>query len=203
MNANRLNLRVRFLQLKPLYRFGLIGIAVVVIYVFLDDYCWSYARNWTQEGDRIQSLLERGAARENSLAKEVERAAIVFGSVEIPDDVAKTSESLALAVNETMKKHHITLYGYEALSGGKFSSGTMSEVAGAGRRIERMRGDVQFEISPDDVAQIIADFEESPSIDALNSIKLRWIENQKKVDIRLSTEAWAIAARDVRKKGGS
>ena len=66
-----------------------------------------------------------------------------------------------------------------------------------------MRGDVQFEISPDDVAQIIADFEESPSIDALNSIKLRWIENQKKVDIRLSTEAWAIAARDVRKKGGS
>lgn len=203
MSAVRSNLTARFLRLKPLWRFSLIGIGIILIYVFLDDYCWTYARSWTKEGNRLQTLLERGAERRGPLSTDIERAAIAFGSVEIPDDVAKTSESLALAVNETMKKHRITLYGYEALSGGKFSTSTMTEVAGTGGRIERMRGDVQFEVSADDVGQIIADFEESPSIDSLNSIKLRWIENQKKVDIRLSTEAWAIAARDPRKKGGS
>lgn len=203
MRTTQKKLVVRFLELKPLWRMVVVALGVCLLYVFLDDYCWNYARIWANEGDRLQALLERGAARQDSLSENVKQSAIVFGTVEIPEDFAKTSESLALAVNETMKKHHITLYGYDAISAGKLAQSSMSEIAGTGGRIERIRGDVQFEISPDDVASIISDFENCPSIDSLNSIKLRWLESQKKVDIRISTEAWAIAPRNLRQKGGS
>ena len=151
----------------------------------------------------MQALLERGALRGGPLRKDVERAAIAFGSVEIPESEAQTSETLALAVNDTMKKHRISLYGYEALSGGKLPNSAMTSLAGAGGRIERMRADVKFEAPADEVGQIVTDFEENPSIDAVNSIKLRWLESHKKVDVRISTEAWAIAGRESRKRGGS
>ena len=203
MSTTNKKLTARFLALKPIWRMAVVALGVCLLYFFLDDYCWNYARTWAKEGDRLQALLERGAARQESLPENVKQSAIAFGTVEIPDDFAKTSESLALAVNETMKKHHITVYGYDAISAGKLAQSSMSEIAGTGGRIERIRGDVQFEISPDDVAPIISDFENCPSIDSLNSIKLRWLESQKKVDIRISTEAWAIAPRNLRQKGGS
>lgn len=79
----------------------------------------------------------------------------------------------------------------------------MSSIAGSGRRIERMRGEVGFSTSADEVAQVLADFEANPSIDAINSVTLRWRDDQKKVDFRLSAEAWAIAPRDNRTRGGS
>ncbi|MSR68986.1 MAG: hypothetical protein EXS17_01370 [Phycisphaerales bacterium] len=201
--ATRTTLAARFLQLPPAWRFAIAGMGVCCVYLLLDDYCWSYAREWSQEASRLQRLLERGEARRVPLANDVERAAIAFGNAEIPDDEARTSESLALAVNETMKKHHITSFGYEALGGGKFPSNAMSSIAGTGRRIERLRGDVGFSTSADKVAQVLADFEANPSIDAINSVTLRWRDDQKKVDFRLSAEAWAIAPRDNRSRGGS
>ncbi|MDA0215226.1 MAG: hypothetical protein O2875_07670 [Planctomycetota bacterium] len=203
MSTSQKNLTARFLDLKPHWRVVVICVGALFVYVFLDDYCWNYARIWATEGNRLQALIERGASQRDSLAENVKLSAIAFGSIEIPNDVAKTSESLALAVNETMKKHRITLYGYDAISAGKLTQNSMPEIAGTGGRIERIRGDVQFEISPDDLAQIISDFENNPSIDSLNSIKIRWLESQKKIDIRLSAEAWAIASRDTRKKGGT
>lgn len=201
--AAKTTISERISQLPPMWRLALAAVATCCLYLLLDDYCWSYAREWSQEASRLQSLLERGDARRGPLSRDVERAAIAFGNAEIPDDEARTSESLALAVNETMKKHHITNFGYEALGGGKLPSSAMSSIAGSGRRIERMRGEVGFSTSADEVAQVLADFEANPSIDAINSVTLRWRDDQKKVDFRLSAEAWAIAPRDNRTRGGS
>ena len=196
-------LLTRIQQLPPLGRLALAACGVCVLYLFIEDYCWSYAREWSREASRLQSLLERGEARRAPLSRDVERAAIAFGNAEIPDDEAHTSESLALAVNETLKKHHITNFGYEAVGGGKLPSSALASIAGSGRRIERLRGDVGFTTPADEVAQVLADFEANPSIDAINSITFRWRDDQKKVDVRLSAEAWAIAPRDGRSRGGS
>ncbi len=201
--ATKATIASRMKQLPAVWRFALAGLACSCVYLLLDDYCWSYAREWSQEASRLQTLLERGDARRGPLARDVERAAIAFGNAEIPDDEARTSESLALAVNETMKSHHITNFGYEALGGGKLPSSAMSSIAGSGRRIERLRGEVGFSTSADEVAQVLADLEANPSIDAISSVTLRWRDDQKKVDFRLSAEAWAIAARDNRTRGGS
>ncbi len=199
----KLNLSARFMQLRPLARFAVVGVGIFALYLFLDDYCWTYAREWSAEATRLQTLLTRGEMRRRPLGNEVERAAIAFGNAEIPDDEARTSESLALAVNETMKRHHISLFGYEALGGGKLPNNALSAITGAGGRIERLRGDVGFATSADEVGQVLADFEANPSIDAINSITLRWRDDQKRVDIRLSAEAWAIAPRSQASRGGS
>ncbi len=200
MSSPPSDLRTRFLLLNAKFRMAIIAAGALMTYVFLDDYCWNYARVWSAEGDELQELIDRGAAQDSVMPKEVERAAIAFGTVQIPENEAKTSESLALAVTETMKKHRITLYGYEARSGGKLRSGALLAVTGTGSRIERMNGDVQFEIPADEVAQIIVDLEENPDIDSINSVKLRWLEGKKKVDVQLSAEAWALTSRDSRKK---
>ncbi|MSQ90085.1 MAG: hypothetical protein EXS01_01650 [Phycisphaerales bacterium] len=203
MTESKPSIMTRFQKLPPVWRNAIVAAGVVVVYVFLDDYCWSYARQWTADGDRLQSLLQRGAARQGPLSKDVESAVVAFGAVELPDAESRASESLAQAVNETMKKHRITSYGYEAMSGGKLPSSALTTVAGAGRRIERLRGEIQFEAPADEVAQILNDFEEHSAIDSINSVKLTWLEDKNKVGIRLSAEAWAIASRDSRQRGGS
>lgn len=202
MSATQSNLADRFHKLPRVSKFAAISIGAFALYLFLNDYCWQVSREWTADGDRIQSLLQRGVNRQGTLPKNIEQAAIAFGGVEIPEDSATTSENLAAAVNETMKKHRIAQYGFEALSGGKFSAGAMAGVVGSAERLERLRGEVQFDISPDDVAKILADFEGSPAIDSINSVKIRWLDDKKKVDIKLSTEAWAIAPRTIRRGGG-
>lgn len=202
MSAAQSNLAARFGKLSRVSKLAVIAIGVFALYLFLNDYCWQVAREWTADGDRIQTLLQRGVDRQGALPKNIEEAVIAFGSVEIPEEAAATSENLAAAVNDTMKKHHIAQYGFEALSGGKFSSGAMAGVVGSGERLERLRGEVQFDISPDEVAKILSDFEDSPAIDSINSVKIRWLDDKKKVDIKLSAEAWAIAPRTTRKAGG-
>jgi len=73
MNTTNNKLTARFLALKPIWRMAVVALGICLLYFFLDDYCWNYARTWAKEGDRLQALLERGAARQESLPENVKQ----------------------------------------------------------------------------------------------------------------------------------
>ena len=195
------SIAARIMALPPRVRWMLAGIAVVALYIFVDDYCWSTARDMDRKADRIQALLDRGAAMRAPMPREVERAVLAYGVVEPPDSEAQSSQALAAAVSEVVKRHNIQNYAFEARSGGKLPSAALSSVVGPGQRVERIFGELSFDVAPGDVAKIIEDLERSPAIDAIAQVRMNWREEKKKLDVKLSVEAWAVVSRDTRGRG--
>jgi type II secretory pathway component PulM len=112
----------RIMALPPRTRWMLGAIAAVALYVVVDDYCWSTARDLDRQADRLQALLDRGAAMNAPMPREVERAVLAYGIVEPPESEAQSSQALAAAVSEVVKRHNIQNYAFEARSGGKLPS---------------------------------------------------------------------------------
>jgi len=186
----------RIIALPPRVRWMLAGVVAVGLYVFIDDYCWSTARDMDRQADRLQTLLDRGAAMRAPMPREVERAVLAYGTVEPPDSEAQSSQALAAAVSEVVKRHNIQNYAFEARSGGKLPSSALSSVVGAGQRVERIFGELSFDVAPGDVAKILEDLERSPAIDAIAQVRMNWREEKKKLDVKLSVEAWATVSRE-------
>jgi hypothetical protein len=195
------SIAARIMALPPRTRWMLAGIAAVALYVFVDDYCWSTARDLDRQADRLQSLLDRGAAMNAPVPREIERAVLAYGAVEPPDSEAQSSQALAAAVSEVVKRHNIQNYAFEARSGGKLPSAALAGVVGPGQRIERIFGELSFDVAPGDVAKILEDLERSPAIDAVAQVRMNWREEKKKLDVKLSVEAWAVVSRDSRGRG--
>jgi len=192
----------RYMALSPGRRIAVAGIGVLALGLFINDYVWSYATEWNARADQLESLLHRGAQRQAALPKDVERAVIAFGKAEIPSDEATTSQSLAKAITETLRKHRIANSGYESLQGGKLPTTAFSAIAGAGQRIERIRGQVSFETDADEVAGILSDLEAHSDVDSLYSIRINRVGDTKRVSIKLVAEAWARAAKETRRGTG-
>ena len=191
----------RIMALPTRVRWMLAGVAAVALYVFVDDYCWSTARDMDRQADRLQALLDRGAAMRAPMPREVERAVLAFGVVEPPESEAQSSQALAAAVSEVVKRHNIQNYSFEARSGGKLPSAALTSVVGPGQRVERIFGELSFDVAPADVAKILEDLERSPAIDAIAQVRMNWREEKKKLDVKLSVEAWAVVSRDARGRG--
>lgn len=195
------SIAARIMALPTRVRWMLAGVAAVALYVFVDDYCWKTAREMDRQADRLQALLDRGAAMRAPMPREVERAVLAFGVVEPPESEAQSSQALAAAVSEVVKRHNIQNYSFEARSGGKLPSAALSSVVGPGQRVERIFGELSFDVAPADVAKILEDLEKSPAIDAIAQVRMNWREEKKKLDVKLSVEAWAVVSRDARGRG--
>lgn len=195
------SITARVMALQPRARWALVAVAAIALYVVVDDYCWSTARDLDRKADRLQSLLDRGAAMNAPMPREVERAVLAYGAVEPPDSEAQSSQALAAAVSEVVKRHNIQNYAFEARSGGKLPSAALSSVVGPGQRVERIFGELSFDVAPGDVAKILEDLERSPAIDAIAQVRMNWREEKKKLDVKLSVEAWATVSRDARGRG--
>ena len=195
------SIAARIMALPPRVRWMLAGVAAVALYVFIDDYCWSTARDMDRQADRLQALLDRGAAMRAPMPREIERAVLAYGVVEPPDSEAQSSQALAAAVSEVVKRHNIQNYSFEARSGGKLPSAALTSVVGPGQRVERIFGELSFDVAPADVAKILEDLERSPAIDAIAQVRMNWREEKKKLDVKLSVEAWAVVSRDARGRG--
>lgn len=195
------SIAARIMALPQRVRWALAGVAAVALYIFVDDYCWSTARDMDRQADRLQALLDRGSAMQAPMPREVERAVLAYGIVEPPDSEAQSSQALAAAVSEVVKRHNIQNYAFEARSGGKLPSAALSSVVGPGQRVERIFGELSFDVAPADVAKILEDLERSPAIDAIAQVRMNWREEKKKLDVKLSVEAWAVVSRDSRGRG--
>lgn len=195
------SIAARIAALPPRVRWALAGVAAIALYIFVDDYCWTTARDMGRQADRLQALLDRGSAMQAPMPREVERAVLAYGIVEPPDSEAQSSQALAAAVSEVVKRHNIQNYAFEARSGGKLPSAALSSVVGPGQRIERIFGELSFDVAPGDVAKILEDLERSPAIDAIAQVRMNWREEKKKLDVKLSVEAWAVVSRESRGRG--
>lgn len=200
MSQSTDRLRARFTRLPPLMRWAVAAMGIIVLFVFLDDYSWSLAREWNDEASDLAQLLEEGNQLSAPLNRSTEAAVRAFGRVDVPSTEAEGSQAMAQAINEIIKRHRVGNFSYEAHAGSRMQATAMVGVAQAGTRLERTDGELSFDAAPDEANQIISEIESSAAIDAIGSIRLDWTEAQKKVGVRMTVEAWVVAPRTTRRR---
>ncbi len=198
MSGGRSKLAERFMSLSPGRKVAVAAVGGLILWLFVNDYVWSYATEWNAAADRLETLLQRGAQRQAALSKDVERAVIAFGKAEIPLDEASTSQSLAKAITETLRTHRIANSPYESLQGGKLPGTAFQVGAISGARLERIRGQVSFETDADEVIGILSDLESHPDVDSIYSLRINRMGETRRVNVKLVAEAWATTAKDTR-----
>jgi len=191
--ANKHVLFARFLALRPVMRYALIGAFALVLWLFLDDYCWTPAERWAKQCAEIENDLARCNELRSNLSDAVRNSAITYGTVSIPTDIPTTRESLSKNVDEILRKNGVAKFGYEEIGGGKMSSGAFTKSVGTSR-VERCRGKFQVETTAETLTKLTRDLEQSDAIDAIASITIRRNKEDKaKLTVDLVVEGWANA----------
>ena len=72
-------------------------------------------------------------------------------------------------------------------------SGSLPGIAGAGKVIEQVIGDIRFEATQENVLKVISQLESSPWIDAVSDVRLTK-QDGRMIRVDLSVEAWVVAS---------
>jgi hypothetical protein len=191
--ANKHVLLARFLALRPVIRYALSGVFALVLWLFLDDYCWTPAKRWADQCAEIEKDLARCNELRSNVSDAAQKSAITYGAVSIPTDIPTTRESLSTSVDEILRRNGVAKFGYEEIGGGKMSSGAFTKSVGT-NRVERCRGKFQVETTAETLTKLTHDLEQSDSVDAIASITIRRNkENKTKLTVDLVVEGWANA----------
>lgn len=182
----------RFRTLSRGGKIGVIAATVLMAWVALEQWSWSWARDWSAECDRIEQALSDS----RQLASGADAAAVsgaeLFGPVDPPSSESEGAEAMAQAVVDVVKRHATTSFTYDAQRASTRLAGGAS--LGGAQRLSKVSGEVQFEASPAEAARIVSDLESNPAIEAVSALRMQKRENEGKVVVRLTVESWVYAA---------
>ena len=185
---------VKIRNLPPAKRAAVIGAAVLVAWMALEQWSWSWARAWSEQADRIQSALAESRALANSDDPMARTGAEFYGPVEPPSSENDGAQAMAEAVNAVVKKHSTSGFSYDAQRASTRLPGAVN-IGGSADRVSRVSGDVRFEATPAEAAKIIAELESNPAIEAISALRIEKLENDTRVSVRLTVEGWVFGAR--------
>ena len=183
---------------RALPRAGQVGVAVVVVllgWLALEQWSWSWARSWSAEADRIEQALSDARRLADAPDPSVAVGAELYGPIDPPGGESEGAEAMAKAVVEVVKRHTVSNFSYDAQRASSSLPGAPVMVGNSAQRLSKVTGELQFESSPEEAARIIEELEASPSIEAVNSVRLQRRDGERKVMVRLTVESWVFAAR--------
>ncbi len=192
-HLNRNPTLARFYTLSTTGKGAAILVVLLLGWTALEQWSWSWARQWNAKADRIEQALSDS----RELASGAEASAILgaelYGPINPPASESEGAEAMAQAVVEIVKRHNTTGFSYDAQRASSRLSGAAT--LGTGQKLSKVTGELQFEATPEEAAKIIVEMEASPSIEAINSIRLQRREGELKVNVRMTVEAWVFSAR--------
>jgi hypothetical protein len=183
---------------RALPRTGQVGVAAVVVllgWLALEQWSWSWARSWSAEADRIEQALSDARRLADAPDPSVSLGVELYGPIDPPGGESEGAEAMAKAVVEVVKRHTVSNFSYDAQRASSSLPGAPVMVGNSAQRLSKVTGELQFESSPEEAARIIEELEASPSIEAVNSVRLQRRDGERKVMVRLTVESWVFAAR--------
>lgn len=190
------NLVDRVRQWPRWMQIAAIGGSVLVGWWVCEDTVWSMASRYSEQAEDLRALLGRGRDQVEGGLRSVQESVVAHGRVLPPRRSAEGSAALAQAANRVIASHQpgVTNYKYDARTGGRMPPSVLRGVVGAGQRVERVLGELEFEATPAIVSKVIADLEASADVDAIASIRLNRIDASKRLRAKLIIEAWVIGS---------
>jgi hypothetical protein len=183
----------RVMALPPAQRAGVFVVALLLCWLALDQWSWSWAREWGSEADRMERALSDSRTLASSVDPVAQAGAEHYGPIEPPASESEGAEAMARAVVDVVKKHSTTGFSYDAQRASTRLSG-IATLGGQGDRLSRVAGEVRFESSPAEAAKIISELESNPAIEAISALRIEKLESDQRVGVRLTVEAWVFGA---------
>ena len=175
-------------------RAAVIGAAVLVAWMALEQWSWSWARAWSEQADRIERALAESRSLAGSDDPMARTGAELYGPVDPPTSENDGAQAMAEAVNAVVKKHSTSGFSYDAQRASTRLPGTVN-IGGTSDRISRVVGEVRFEATPAEAAKIISELESNPAIEAISALRIEKIENDTRLSVRMTVEAWVFGTR--------
>jgi len=182
----------RFRSLSRGGKIAVAATAVLLAWVALEQWSWSWARDWAGECERIEAALSDSRQLASGADAVAVTGAELYGPVDPPSGESEGAEAMAQAVVDVVKRHGTTNFTYDAQRASSRLSG--GATVGGSQRLSKVSGEVQFEATPAETAKIISDLESNPAIEAVSALRIQKRENEGKVIVRLTVEAWVYAA---------
>jgi hypothetical protein len=183
----------RYEQLPRSTRWIVLATAFLLVYLLWSQVLQPTAASWSSKADTIETHLAvlKGNA---GVPTDVRHATVGFGNLELPNSKKVGSSELVRKVQSILEAHGI--------KNDKFTMGRSTPIQTArsigltagNLKLERIKGEVDFETTPKIAIKIISAMEAEPAIEAISSLKLDRTQDEK-VKIRMTIEAWVRAGR--------
>ena len=148
--------------------------------------------NWSAQAGTIESQIDE-INKPNNLTSSVKKSIRSFGDVELPREKSNGATAMTDAVHTILKSNSVRNDEYTRTKSSKMRSGSLPGIAGAGKVIEQVIGDIRFEATQENVLKVISQLESSPWIDAVSDVRLTK-QDGRMIRVDLSVEAWVVAS---------
>ena len=181
----------RFKELERVWQWVILAVTFLVIFLIWSEGIAPIGDAWAERSDQIELDLQR-----TSGAIEIDRsaasAAMIYGAVELPNTKAQGSLELTEVVQGILADNGITNDTFYQSQSTNIKTGTLPGLARPGEKMERIKGELDFESTPAKAMSIISQLEQSPIIEAVSYVSIRK-EVAGKIRAKLTLEAWVRA----------
>jgi hypothetical protein len=189
----------RHQRLPMRQRLLVLAVIIVVGYLATDEFSWSVARKWEQEGNRIEGALQRNSQRDQLVTTDLRRAVAIYGEVKPPSRNDEGGETLSRAIDEVLRKHKVAGHSFDRRSPQRMKDPDSSIFGGAG--LDRLQAEVKFEANADELPRILADLEAHPDVAAITSLRIQRSEPStlRRISVNATIETWVQASKGRRR----
>ena len=181
----------RFKELERVWQWVILAVAFLVIFLIWSEGIAPIGDAWAERSDQIELDLQRTSGG-NEIDRSAASAAMIYGPVELPNTKAAGSLELTEVVQGILADNGITNDTFYQSQSTNIKTGTLPGLARPGEKMERIKGELDFESTPAKAMSIISQLEQSPIIEAVSYVSIRK-EGAGKIRAKLTLEAWVRA----------
>jgi hypothetical protein len=181
----------RFQQLERVWQWVILAVVFLILFLVWSEGITPMSDGWAQQSDQIELDLQRTASGAQ-MDRTTTSAAMIYGPLELPNMKPAGSLELTEVVQGILADNGITNDTFYQSQSTNIKTGTLPGLARAGEKLERIKGELDFESKPDVAMNIISQLEQNPVIEAVSYVSIRK-EGAGSVRTKLTIEAWVRA----------
>lgn len=192
-------LLLRWSALPRAARWATLAVLAVAAYFVLVEPSIDGYNRYASQADANESSLRRFEAAKDEVRRAGDTTLIGvkhFGVVSFPGDAEAQSLALNQAIDEILKRNGVE--GHTSTTRTvPMGRGPLSEKVSQTYRLERLTKTVDFTASPEAVAWVIADLEQTPVVSTISNVVLKQVESRDRpgrvISASLTVETWVLA----------
>ena len=178
----------RFKSLERSWQWIILAITFLLAFLIWSEVIAPIGDGWAAQADRIEENLSRTRGI-TTLDSATKTAAMIYGPLELPNMKAAGSLTLTEVVHAILATHGITNDTFYQSQTANIKNSALPGIARAGEKLERIKGELDFDSNPDTAISIVAELEHSADVEAISNLKIDKLGNGT-VRTRLTLEAW-------------
>ncbi len=165
----------------------------LVLFFLWNEVVFPKTQEWATQAAAIEDRLAVIQASEmlDFQGRSMREVVSGIGEVDLPTTEAEAKQSLREAINEVLKDYAVTKDQIIIRNGSKLRGRPLPTIA-RGKQVKRLDGVLQFIADDNLVLPFIAALEAHPAIEAVNEVRLGKTGNGRKMQVKLSLEAWYL-----------